>query len=114
MLYTVNYSGYNGGEVMVKVIIGFKLKQGANIQPILLKLRSAAMTYLGFVGAENLLSEQDPSIVTIITTWEKVENWRLWETSRTGRQLLRETKPLLEEEPKVTIYRVMSTTSWLG
>jgi len=99
---------------MVKVIIGFKLKSGASIQPKLLKLRSAAMTYVGFVGAENLLSEQDPSIVTIITTWEKVEHWKLWETSRTRQELHRETEPILEEEPKVTVYRVMPTTSWLS
>jgi len=98
---------------MVKVIIGFKLKSGASIQPMLLKLRSAVMTYPGFVGAENLLSEQDSSIVTIITTWDKIENWRLWETSRTRQELLRETEPLLAEEPKVTIYRIMPTTSWL-
>lgn len=99
---------------MVKVIIGFKLKSGASMQPMLLKLRSATMTYPGFVGAENLLSEQDSSIVAIITTWEKIENWRLWETSRTRRELLRETEPILAEEPKVTIYKVMPTTGWLG
>jgi antibiotic biosynthesis monooxygenase (ABM) superfamily enzyme len=99
---------------MVKVIIGFKLKRGANIQPMLLKLRSAAMTYPGYVGSEHLLSEQDPSLVTVITTWEKVENWRLWEASRTRRELLREIEPILEEEPKVTVYKVMPTSSWLG
>jgi len=98
---------------MIKVIIGYKLKQGAEIQPILLKLRSTAMTYLGYVGAENLLSEQDPSIVTIITTWEKVEHWRLWETSKARQELYREVGPLLAEEAKITIYRVMPTTRWV-
>ena len=97
---------------MVKVIIGYKVKKDADIQSILFKLRSAAMTYLGYVGSENLLSEQDPSIVTVITTWDGVEHWRLWESSKTRLELVKELKPLLVEGPKITIYRVMPTTRW--
>jgi antibiotic biosynthesis monooxygenase (ABM) superfamily enzyme len=97
---------------MIKVIIGYKLKKGADIQTILFKLRSTAMSYLGYVGSENLLSEQDPSIVTIITTWNGVEDWRLWEISRARQELLQELMPLLAEEPKITIYRIMPTTRW--
>ena len=113
VLYTVDYWGYNG-EVMVKVIIGFKLKSGASIQPMLLKLRSHAMTYPGFVAAENLVSDKDTSIAAVITTWEKIENWRLWEGSKISQEILREAEPLLVEELRVTIYRVMPTTRWLG
>ena len=97
---------------MIKVIVGYKLKKDADLQPILFKLRMAAMSYLGYVGSENLLSEQDPSIVAIVTTWEGVEHWRLWETSKARLELLREAKPLLVEGPKITIYRVMPTTRW--
>jgi len=98
---------------MIKVIIGYKLREGANIQPILLKLRSHAMTYSGFVGAENLLSEQDVSIAAIITTWEGVEDWRLWEGSKISQEILREAEALLVEEPRVTIYRIMPTVRWV-
>ena len=56
---------------MIKVINGYKLKQGADLQPVLLKLREHAMSYPGYVGAENLVSDKDPSIVAIITTWDK-------------------------------------------
>ena len=98
---------------MIKVVIGYKLKSGANIQPILLKLRSYAMTYPGFVGAENLLSEQDVSIVATVSTWEKVENWSLWEGSKISQEILREAEALLVEEPRVTIYRIMPTVRWV-
>ena len=99
---------------MIKVIVGYKLKEGADIQPILLKLRSNAMQYPGFIGAENLLSEKDSSIVAMVSTWEKVEDWRIWEKSKIRQELLRQTERLLVEEPKVTIYRTMPTARWVG
>jgi len=97
---------------MIKVIIGYKLKNGADIQPMLLKIRSHAMTYPGFVGAENLLSEQDNSIVATVSTWEGVENWSLWEDSKISQEIFRETRPLLVEEPKITIYKIIPTVRW--
>lgn len=99
---------------MIKVIIGYKLKEGADIQPILLKFRSHAMQYPGFIGAENLLSAKDSSIVATVSTWEKVEDWRIWEKSKIRQELLRQTERLLVEEPKVTIYRTMPTARWVG
>ena len=98
---------------MIKVIIGYKLKSGVDIQPILLKLRSYAMTYSGFVGAENLVSEKDISIIATVSTWEKVEDWRLWETSKTRQEILREAEALLAEEPRVIIYRIMPAVRWV-
>ncbi len=98
---------------MIKVIVGYKLKRGADIQPILLRLRSYAVTYSGFVGAENLLSEQDSSIVAMVSTWGKVEDWRLWETSKARQQILREAEALLVEKPRVTVYRIMPTVRWV-
>ena len=71
---------------MIKVIVGYRLKEGADIVPMLLKLRSGAMTYPGFVNSENLLSEQDDSVVATISTWQRGEDWQLWESSRTRQE----------------------------
>jgi heme-degrading monooxygenase HmoA len=98
---------------MVKVIIGYKLKRGADILPMLVKLRSRAMNFPGFVGAENLMNNKDVSIVAIITTWEDVEYWRDWEKSSSRLAIIKEFKDLLAEEPKVTIYRVIPTKKWM-
>ena len=97
---------------MIKVISGYKLQSGADLQPVLLKLRSHAMTYRGFVGAENLINAKDISIVAIISTWESVEDWKAWETSTARREILREAEALLEEELRITIYRIMPTVKW--
>ena len=98
---------------MIKVITGYKLKKDVDIQPILLKIRSHAMTYPGYVGAENLINDKDVSIVAIITTWEKVEDWRSWEKSRARQEIHREIEELLEEEPRIAIYRIIPTVRWV-
>ena len=98
---------------MIKVINGYKLKRGADIEPILLRLREYAMSYPGYVGAENLVSDSDPSIVAIISTWESVEHWKAWQESKMRGGIMREAAPLLEEELRVSIYRVLSTMRWV-
>ena len=44
---------------MIKVIVGYRVKAGKDIRPLLLKLRMNAMQYPGFVGAENLTHRRD-------------------------------------------------------
>jgi heme-degrading monooxygenase HmoA len=97
---------------MIKVIIGYRMKEGADILPMLMKLRSHAMTYPGYIGAENLMNNKDVSIVAIITTWEDVEYFRDWEKSRARRAIMKEFKKILAEEPKVTVYRMIPTKRW--
>ncbi len=99
---------------MIKVINGYKLKRDADLQPLLLKLREHAMSYPGYVGAENLVSDKDPSIVAIITTWDSVEQWRDWQESKRRAEIMKEAEPLLEEELRVSVYRVIPTARWIG
>jgi heme-degrading monooxygenase HmoA len=99
---------------LIKVINGYKLKRGADLQPVLLKLREHAMSYPGYLGADNLVSEKDPSIMAIITTWESAEQWRVWQESKRRAVIMEEAEPLLEEELRVSVYRVIPTARWLG
>jgi heme-degrading monooxygenase HmoA len=92
---------------MIKVITGYKVRKGDDIRPILPKLGSHAIQYPGFMGAENLLSEKDSSIIVMVSTWETAEDWRVWERSTIGQDLLRQVETFLVEEPRVTIYRVI-------
>ncbi|MBA7588629.1 hypothetical protein ES708_30693 [subsurface metagenome] len=99
---------------MIKVINGYKLKRDADLQPVLLKLREHAMSYPGYLGADNLVSDKDSSIVAIITTWDSVEQWRDWQESRMRGEIMKEAEPLLEEELRVSVYRVIPTVKWVG
>ena len=97
---------------MTKGIIGFKVSNYKDIEPVLLKLRLHAMQYPGFVSAENLVSDVDSSVVVMTSTWETLENWRMWLKSRITQDLLRQDKELAIEKPRVTAYRIMPTAEW--
>jgi len=97
---------------MIKVITGYRTKQGEDIESILFKLRSHAMTFPGFIGSENLVGYADTSIIATATSWEKGEHWREWEKSGIRHAILRELRPKLEEDPRITIYRIMPATGW--
>jgi antibiotic biosynthesis monooxygenase (ABM) superfamily enzyme len=97
---------------MIKGIIGYKVLSYKDIEPILMKLRSHAMQYPGFVGAENLVSEEDLSVVIMISTWETIGNWKTWVDSRRTQDLLKEAKSVVMGTARLTAYRSMPTVEW--
>ena len=97
---------------MIKGIIGYKVLRYKDVEPILMKLRSHAMQYPGFISAENLVSEEDFSVVMMISTWETIENWRTWVESRRTQDLFRQAKTVVMESARITAYRTLPTLEW--
>jgi heme-degrading monooxygenase HmoA len=97
---------------MVKGIIGYKVLRYKDVEPILMQLRSHAMQYPGFVSAENLVSEEDFSVVVMLSTWETVENWRAWVESKVTRDLLQQAKAVVMQAARITTYKTMPTIEW--
>jgi len=97
---------------MIKVIEGYELKKGADIQPLFLKLRSYAMTFLGFISVEHIRSVKGSPIAALLYNWEGLENWEAWESSKLRQQILKEAEALLLSEPRITVYEVMPTSAW--
>jgi len=97
---------------LIKVIVGYKVKRITDIEPVLVKLRAHAMQYPGFVSSENLISEKDSSIIAMVSTWDTSEDFQVWEESKIRQELLQEANEVLEQEPRVTIYRIMPTDRW--
>ncbi len=97
---------------MIKVIEGYELKKGADIQPIFLKLRSYAMSFPGFVSVEHIRSAKGSVIAALLYNWEGLQNWQAWESSKLRQQILREAEELLASEPRITIYEVIPTSAW--
>jgi antibiotic biosynthesis monooxygenase (ABM) superfamily enzyme len=85
---------------MIKVIEGYELKKGADIQPIFLKLRSYAMSFPGFVSVEHIRSAKGSVIAALLYNWEGLQNWQAWESSKLRQQILREAEELLASEPR--------------
>ena len=98
---------------MIKIVFGYKVKKSADIRPLLLKLRSHAVQFPGFISDENLASETDSSIILVLTTWENVDAGLAWQKSTITQKLLQEAKALLDDGPKVTLYTVEPTVRWV-
>ena len=92
---------------MIKGIVGCKVRKDRDLEPVLLKLKSHAMQYQGFKGMENLVSEENTSVVAMVSTWESLEDWKSWTQSMVTQELLRQAETFLMEEPRVTTYRMM-------
>jgi len=92
---------------MVKGIVGCKVRKDTDLEPILLKLKSHAMQYQGFKAMENLVSEENASVVAMVSTWESLEDWKSWAQSRITQKVLQQAETLLMEEPRMTTYRMM-------
>ena len=94
---------------MIRVIIERHVKEGESLSPRLRELRAAAMHQPGYVTGETLVSTEDKSIVTVISTWHSLEDWKAWEISETRARLYQQIEPLLVEKPKVRTYQIMAT-----
>ncbi len=77
---------------MIKGVIGYKVLDYKDVEPILMNLRSYATEYPGFVGAKIIVSEQDHSVGIMISTWETMENWRTWVGSKGTLELLQRAR----------------------
>jgi len=97
---------------MIEGIVGFEVKKGEDIQPVLGKLRMYAMTYPGCIGAENVASRKDDSVIAMASTWKDAEDWRQWADSRITRALLAEVSAFLVKEPLLTTHRLMPAARW--
>lgn len=97
---------------MIRVLVGYKVQTGIDILPILLQLRSSEMSFPGFVSSENLQSKEiGPTIVTM-STWQKLSDWKGWESSKIRQSILTQLEGKLADIPKVTIYTIMPTVGW--
>jgi len=98
---------------MIKVIEGYELKKGTDIQPLFLKLRSYALTFPGFISVEHIRSVKDTSISALLYNWQSRENWEAWEVSKLRQQIIQEeSEALFVSKPRITIYEVIPTSAW--
>ena len=93
---------------MIRVIIERKLEKVEHISRLLRQIRVAAMSQRGYISGETLVSTEDSHAITVISTWQSLECWQVWEKSEQRVALERQISPILTEPPIVKTYRVMS------
>ena len=94
---------------MVRVIVEYRLKKGAEIGHLLLRLRTAAMSQRGHISSETLISSDDKSVILVISTWDHMENWKTWKNSAERADIENAIESLLSEKPVIQAYEVMSS-----
>jgi len=91
---------------MVRVIIERHCQPGkqAEMESLLVELRTKAMRQRGYISGETLQSVDDPLLWLVISTWTDADLWRMWETMPERRETLSKIEPVLAAPEKVSIF----------
>ena len=67
----------------VKVFIKRYVKKGKTQEAVeLLKdVRSQALKQPGYISGETLINHYDPCKITVVSTWQTIDDWIRWEES---------------------------------
>ncbi len=76
----------------------------AELESLLLELRTKSMSQRGYVSGETLKSIGDPSLWLVISTWVDVDLWKVWETMPERREIESRIYPLLIGSEKISIF----------
>jgi heme oxygenase (mycobilin-producing) len=68
---------------MIRVIIEHKTNNIEKLVAALLITRNEAMKQRGYITGETLVNTDDPSNILVISTWETLDYWKVWDTSET-------------------------------
>ncbi|MFQ5770780.1 MAG: antibiotic biosynthesis monooxygenase family protein [bacterium] len=90
----------------VKVFIKRHIKDGKTEEAFALlnKLRSKAMDQPGYISGETLVNHFDTRSITVISTWQTIEEWISWQESDERAATEAQLDSILEEAAKFEIY----------
>jgi heme-degrading monooxygenase HmoA len=96
----------------IKVLIRRHIKDGKTGEAIELlnKLRSQAMNQPGYISGETLVNHFDSRSITVISTWQAIEEWIKWQESDERVAAEANLERILEEATKFEIYDLGRTS----
>lgn len=99
---------------MIKIIIERhgQPDKAAEMESLLVDLRTKAVQQRGYVSGETLRSIDDPSHWLVISTWLNIELWKAWETSAERREIASRLEPLLAAPEKASIFSFVWEACW--
>lgn len=91
---------------MIRVIIERHCQPDkiAEMESLLVQLRTMAMKQHGYISGETLHSIEDPSLWLVISTWVDVDLWKVWETMPERREITGKIESLMVGHEKVSTY----------
>jgi heme-degrading monooxygenase HmoA len=92
---------------MIKAMIEWRSKPGKEkaLEGMLQDLRSKAMRHQGYISGETLVGVEDPATYVVVSTWTRLEAWKIWENSRERQELVRLIAPNVSEETSVRVFK---------
>jgi heme-degrading monooxygenase HmoA len=97
---------------MIKVLVRRQLKHGEDIGRLLLELHMIAVQHKGHVSNETWTDARNDRAITILSTWQSLEDWKAWESSEERANILNRIEPLLAKKTQVNIYEIMSPSDF--
>ena len=90
----------------VKIVIKRRFKDNtANKAFALLnKIRHDAMNQPGYISGETWINHYDPCRMTVVSTWQTVEDWIRWEESDERSANEEKLESLMEKRTKFEVY----------
>ncbi len=80
-------------------------KKVRELLPLFQQLRALAMSQPGYISGETLKRVDSPGQYLVISTWQSIDNWRRWVTSKERMQIQNQIDALLEEKTDYEIYQ---------
>ncbi len=93
---------------MIRVIVEHHLKDGHDIGHLLLDLHMLAVLQKGHISNETLMDARNSNIVSVLSTWQNVEDWDAWESSQERAKIIDEIQPMLARKSQIKVYEIMS------
>ena len=90
----------------VKIIIKREIpkEKEKELLPLLKELRSKAVAQAGYISGETLMNVDNPEEYLVISTWQSVDAWKAWESSRQREKIHDKIDALLRRKSEYGIY----------
>jgi heme-degrading monooxygenase HmoA len=71
---------------------------------LLMELRSKAMHSKGYISGETLRSLEDPNSFIVLSTWDSIENWKVWSMNDERKEIQTKIDALLRTPSTQRVY----------
>jgi heme-degrading monooxygenase HmoA len=95
----------------VKILIKRQFKENSTRQALSLlnNFRHDAMNRSGYTSGETWINHYDPTQISVVSTWQTVDDWIEWEESDRRSALEAKLKDILKSPAQFEVYDVGGT-----
>ena len=90
----------------IKIIIKRRVPKdkATELLPLFIQLRALATAQPGYISGETLRNIDDPPEFLVISTWQSLDNWQSWVSSKQRAEIQEKVDTLLGEKTEYSSY----------